>query len=193
MNSGYDKLMKSVMRDCNNGEGCFNPNGCDRKRTIIVPTEGVMKKYTERVCKSNVKCTHNYCGKFKWIIERAKHYGEKLDVDWKLILDSWEKNRNYWYMNYYQDSNQPVINADKVKVFETVDELQNNTRGKGFRCPSCASVSKSPYKCTDSCGWKAYGLLGCLGNGIFVYCKENLRGERWFMPISWENEYNRDI
>lgn len=52
---GYEKLKATVIDDCNKGEGCFNHNGCDKERTT---------------------CFHRYCDKFKWIVNRAKHYGE---------------------------------------------------------------------------------------------------------------------
>lgn len=176
---GYEKLKAAVIYDCNKGEGCFNPNGCDKERTT---------------------CFHKYCDKFKWIVYRAKHYGEKLDLNWEEVLDSWEEGRNYWYMNYYQEANQPEINLDRIKVFETIEELHKSIGDKGFRCPSCGGISKNPYKCTSglkvhgkNCDWKVYGLFGHLGKGVFVYVKEKLFGEELFMPISWENKNKKDI
>ena len=51
------------------------------------------------------KCSHKYCDKFKWVIDRAKAYGEATGLNWEDVLDGWETDRNYWYMNYYQDCN----------------------------------------------------------------------------------------
>ncbi len=31
-------------------------------------------------------------------------------------------------------------------------------------------------------------VLGDLGKGVFVYCKDMVHGERIFMPIAWEAE-----
>ena len=111
-------------------------------------------------------------------------------------MDSWESDRDYWYMNYYQDCNQPAITGGKVRVFNTAEELQASVGNVGFRCPCCGGVSASPYACDSGvvirdgqkCDWKVYGLFGDIGKGIFVYCKDRLRGETIFMPIAWENQ-----
>jgi len=177
--TGYEKLKLSVENDCNDGNKCFNPNGCD---------------------KHGAKCFHEYCDKFKWTIDRAKHYGEKLGLNWEDVLNSWEEKRNYWYMNYYQESNQPEI-RDNVRVFETTTEMLKNIGHREFRCPACGGVSTSPYKCDSGflmgrgrgkrkavCNWNVGGLFGDMGKGVYVYCKDKLAGETIFMPISWESE-----
>ncbi|MCF8012554.1 MAG: hypothetical protein K9L17_14115 [Clostridiales bacterium] len=177
--NGYEKLKLAVEKDCNdhNHCGCFNPNGCD------VPGQR----------KDDKKCFHPYCDKFKWIIDRAKHYGEKLGLNWEDILNSWELNRDYWYMNYYQEANQPKIESDYVRVFETVKGMLNNIGEQKFRCPKCNGISTNPYACNSGiikdgkvCDWKVGGLFGDLGKGIFVYCKDKLQGEKIFMPVAWE-------
>lgn len=184
--SGYESLKEAVIRDCNDrGQcGCFNPEGCNRKGTKI-------GEYGEPGFKM---CFHKYCDKFKWAIDRAKEYGEKLGIPWEQILDAWEADRNYWYMNYYQECNQPSISSKNVRVFDTVDDLRASIGDKGFRCPCCGQISTSPYECNSGavrsdgtvCDWKVYGLLGDLGKGVFVYCKDKVRGERMFMPAAWE-------
>ena len=67
MSKGYESLMKKVKKDCIEGSNCFNPNGCDKNEN---------------------KCFHRYCDKFKWIIDRAKHYAEKTGLNWEDIIDS---------------------------------------------------------------------------------------------------------
>ena len=119
-------------------------------------------------------------------LTEQKHMEKRLN--WEDVLDSWENDRNYWYMNYYQEYNQPEING-KAKVFETIQELNSSIGKKGFRCPSCGKVVNDPYEC-NVCGWKVYGFLGDLGKGVFVYVKEKLRGNTIFMPVSWEEELN---
>lgn len=202
MSKGYESLVKKVKRDCDEGQGCFNPNGCDHEFYRYEPAEGEMKKYGDTVCKHVSKCGHKYCDKFKWIINRAKHYAEKTGLNWEDILDSWEEDCNYWYMNYYQDCNQPLIEGDKVRVFETVDGMLEAIGERKFRCPSCGGISTNPYECNSGievqkatkrkkakiCDWKVYGLLGDLGNGTYVFCKDKMKGEKIFTPISWENE-----
>lgn len=179
--TGYEKLKASVEKDCNdrNSCGCFNPEGCN------VPNRSKDRKF----------CFNEYCDKFKWIIDRAKHYGEKLGLNWEDVLDSWETSRSYWYMNYYQECNQPEIKGDKVRTFETVAEMLESIGRKGFRCPACNGISANPYKCNTGiemskgkiCDWNVGGLFGDLGKGVFVYCKDKLTGETIFMPVAWEN------
>jgi len=185
--NGYEKLKAAVEKDCNDRGacGCFNPDGCNVKTCSI-------GEYGENGYKH---CFHSYCDKFKWVIDRAKHYAVKTGISWEEILDSWESGRDYWYMNYYQDSNQPEIKGNKVRVFETVDEMIKSV-GKEFRCPLCGGISTNPYECNSglkmsngkTCDWKVYGLLRGLGKDIFVYCKDKVRGEHIFMPIAWEQE-----
>lgn len=192
--SGYEKLKADVERDCKQGNDCFNPNGCDHEFYRYVPAEGWVKKYTDTVCKRVSKCMHKYCDKFKWVLDRAKHYSEKTGLNWEDVLDSWENQRDYWYMNYYQEANQPQIINDNVRIFETVDEMMTSIGERKFRCPMCGGISTDPYVCNSGleietgkiCDWKAYGLFGTLGKGVTVYCKDKLRGEEIFMPVAWE-------
>jgi hypothetical protein len=137
---------------------------------------------------------HDYRAKLKFVVERAEHYAAKTGLEAADILDAWEKDRTYWYINYYQDSNQPEIKADKVRVFETVEGLMSTIGKPEFRCPMCGGISKSPYACDSgkevgkgkTCDWKAYGLFGTLGKGISVFVKKEIRIETIFMPVSWE-------
>ncbi len=140
---------------------------------------------------------HNYLGKLAWVLDRAKHYAEKTGLDACDILNSWEKERSYWYMNFYQDANQPLIEDGKVRVFETLDELHTSIGENGFRCPFCGGVSKSPYECDSGikvgegksamvCDWKSYGLFRCMGKGIYIFVKSEMRGDHIFMPVSYE-------
>lgn len=159
-----------------------------------------MKKWGDTVCKCVSKCGHKYCDQFKWIIDRAKHYAEKTGLEWEEILDSWMEDCNYWYMNYFQDCNQPEIKNDTVKVFETTEDMLNAVGERKFRCPSCGGISTDPYECNSGkeiskatknkqakiCDWKVYGLFKDLGKGVYIYCKDKKKGQTIFMPISWE-------
>lgn len=183
---GYEKLKAAVIKDCtdHDGCGCFNPDGCNIEGAKI-------GKYGEPGYKH---CTHRYCNTLKWAVDRAKHYSEKLGIPWEEILNSWESERNYWYMNYYQECRQPRIEGERVRVFDTVEDMMASIGKSGFRCPCCSGISSSPYECDTGivrsdgtvCDWKVYGLFGGLGKDVFVYCKDKVRGEHMFMPVAWE-------
>jgi hypothetical protein len=135
-----------------------------------------------------------YQEKLTWAVDRAKHYAEKTGLTAPDILDSWEKLRNYWYMNYYQDANIPLIEGDSVRVFETVEDLKTSIEKPEFRCPACEGVSKDAYVCDTGlkmsdgkiCDWKVGGLFGHLGKGVYVFVKSEMRGQNVFKPVSWE-------
>lgn len=137
---------------------------------------------------------HDFFAKVRWAVGRAQHYAEKTGLGAADILNAWETNRNYWYMNYYQDSNQPLIAGGQVRVFDTTEQLVAALGDRGFRCPACGGVSTNPYECDSGdslgdrgvCDWKVYGLMSYLGRDVYVFVKDVLRGERIFMPIAWE-------
>jgi hypothetical protein len=136
---------------------------------------------------------HNYRKTLHFAVSRAIHYAEKTGLTAEAILDAWERDRDYWYMNYYQDANQRKIEGDNVRVFETLAEFLGAITKAGFRCPACGGVSKSPYECDSGvklkdkvCDWKVYGLFKDLGKGITVFVKEKVAMELIFMPIAWE-------
>lgn len=132
--------------------------------------------------------------KYDWIIKRAEHYAEKTGLHTDEILNAWEEDRNYWYQNYYQESNQPKIEGDSVRIFDSVEDLLKEIGEKKFRCPSCEGISTNPYSCNSgmemakgkTCNWNVSGLFGDLGQGTYVYVKDKLRGENIFTPLSWE-------
>ena len=136
--------------------------------------------------KSGNLCEHKceYCDKFKWTVDRAKHYAEKTGMPYTDILKGWETDRDYWYLNYYQDCNQPEIKEGKVFVFETMEEYHSSLNGKGFRCPKCGAATKSPFEC--ECNWKSYGFIRL--NLVTVFVKENMAMANIFMPVAWEKQ-----
>lgn len=178
---GYHTLKQSVIEDCMKGEGCFSITGCTKT------DPNVHNRHT-------IKCFHQYCDKFKWIIDRAKHYSHKTGVSIEKILDAWEENRTYWYMNYYQESAQPKINKKDVLIVESLEEFFKKVRDLGFRCPACSGISNNPYRCTSgnklkdgkTCNWRVYGLLGHLGKGLYVFVKDRATGHTIFMPVALE-------
>jgi len=84
-------------------------------------------------------CPCAYCRHFRWALDRAAHYAEKLGTTVEAVMEAWETDRSYWYMNYYQDSNQPLIEGDDVRVFDTPEDFR---KGDGTRvyielCQEC--------------------------------------------------------
>lgn len=138
--------------------------------------------------------------KFDWVIKRAEHYAEKLNLPINDILNSWEDDCDYSFVNYYQDANQPLIENDYVRVFDTIDDLLVSIGEKKFRCPCCNGISTNPYNCNSNevissgkpCDWKVYGLFMDLGKGVYIYIKDKLKGETMFMPLSWEIDKGRN-
>lgn len=186
---GYSSLIEAVKNDCSKGENCFNENGCDKERYINVPQDNpkLLEMGIKTSCKANTKCFHDYCGKFKWIMDRAKHYAEALGSTTEDVLKDWEQQRSYWYFNFYQEGNQPLI--DNVKVFNTIAEFKESIKNEGFRCPKCSEASTNAYECSmPKCDWKSYGLFGTMGKGADVVVKEHSKHRSHiFMPIAWES------
>lgn len=144
---------------------------------------------------------HDYQAHFNWVIERVKHYAEVTDVDPVSLLAAWEKDRTYWYMNYYQESRQPRLDGKNVRIFDTPEDLFESVGDHGFRCPNCNGVTKNPYECEsgvlvqlinakpgkrERCDWKVYGLFGALGKGATIFIRSKYRLESIFMPVAWE-------
>lgn len=145
--------------------------------------------------------------KLKFAVERAKHYEERTGIPAAHMLNAWESRRDYWYMNYYQDANQPLITGGTVRVFDTVDDLFASMEKREFRCPNCKGVSSNPFACNsgiklplinsggkpETCNWKVYGLFGSLGQGVYVFIKDRLNGNHIFMPVAWETTANNEV
>jgi hypothetical protein len=110
MKNGIESLRAAVMVDTEKYENCFNENGCDHEfyRTVPETNPRLIAMGMTEYCRVVSKCSHKYCDKYKWVIERAKYYAQKTGVPYEEIIEAWEENRSYWYMNYYQDCNQPL-------------------------------------------------------------------------------------
>lgn len=139
---------------------------------------------------------HDYESKYNWIIERAKKYAEFCNTTYEEVLNVWEERRNYWYMNYYQESAQPLPDGKlKVYVFESADELVSKIKengNKGFRCSCCGGITTNPYECNSGlklpknkkvCDWKTYGLFR---GGVPVLLKKEMVVDYIFKPIYLE-------
>lgn len=83
--------------------------------------------------------------KYQWILERAKHYSEKTGMSVEEVIEVWENDRSYWYQNYYQDCNQPLLDSAKIVKYEDwIDKLKKNfgddAKKWAFKCPSCGNT-----------------------------------------------------
>ena len=174
---GFKTLLDAIKKDCNNCK--HDPIDC----------LGLMK---------DCQGLHKYAAKLTYVIDKATHYSKKTELSIVEIIDAWENNRNYWYMNYYQDSNQPDIKGD-VFVYKDKDEFQQKHPEKQFICPLCDCISSNPYECDSGavksgkkCDWKSYGLFGTLGKGITVVLKHPFVITHIFRPVNMINEKGGD-
>lgn len=135
MEKGIESLKAAVQKDTTKGENCFNENGCDHEFTRMVPEDNpkLLEMGFTHSCKRVSKCFHKYCDKYRWVMDRAKHYSEQSGKPVDHILKVWEENRDYWYMNYYQEGNQPLTgtkaNDEQVaSVKERIVTLSNEVK-----------------------------------------------------------------
>ena len=135
--------------------------------------------------------------KLQWIRERVEHYSEILGLSKEEILQAFEDKRTYWAANYYQEANFPKLD-NKVKIFETQEELMESIKSKQFICPACNQIQSSPYKCESGhkdkndkvCDWCSYGLFGTAGKGFRFTIKESFLEKPMiddvFMPVEFK-------
>jgi hypothetical protein len=142
---GIESFKDAVMKDCKQYNDCFNETGCDHEFIRMVPQDNpeLLKMGMNQSCISVSKCSHKYCDKYKWVIDRAQEYAEKTGTTKEKILEVWETNRSYWYMNYYQGCNQPSLkdNNNVIMYEDWIIELERRF-GKDpkkwvFVCPNC--------------------------------------------------------
>ena len=172
MEPGLKKLIEAVQTDCTEGEGCFNEKmtGCTHEFHRMEKTEDpyLLKIGINEVCKLATKCTHKYCDKLKWVLDRAQQYADALGVSRDEVINAWESNRDYWYMNYYQDCNQPPLEGkQKVMKFkdwqaQLTERFGENPDNWKFVCPSCGHVqSVADFKAINKDPNLAYSC--CIG------------------------------
>ena len=118
-----------------------------------------------------------------WALARAGQYADRLGIDRDTVLAAWEEHRNYWYVNYYQEANQPDLsNHHVVTLAEWVAEGQR-LFGKDkldwkFRCPYCGHIQtprefmtvglnpQSAYLSCVGCKWTIGGLINVGGRYV---------------------------
>lgn len=80
-----------------------------------------------------------------WALNRAQQYADALGVTRDEVLAAWEQRRDYWLVNYYQESNQPDIVGHNVVTLDEWEKEGEQLYGKvrldwRFRCPACGYV-----------------------------------------------------
>lgn len=144
---GMESLRAAVLNDTQKAENCFSENGCTKVRHLYLPEDkpSLLEMGIKTKCVSNTKCTHDYCGKYKWILDRAKIYAEKTGKTVEQIIEIWETDRTYSYMNYYQEAKQPIPNAENIMdydlwIAELKERFGNDAKKWAFKCPMCGNV-----------------------------------------------------
>ena len=147
MEKGLESFKAAVMKDCQGGENCFSENGCTKERYANLPEDNkkLIEMGIKTKCVSRTKCFHDYCAKYKWVIERANHYAEKIGKTVDEVMKIWETDRSYWYMNYYQECNQPLLNSERIINYEDwLSEIKSrfgeDSKKWAFKCPSCGNI-----------------------------------------------------
>ena len=174
----------------------------EEARAVPDTEDGPGLKELRELAEDDLKRGNNHAGpleKIEWIIERAKHYQLKTGKPYQEIIDIWVSKKNYWYINYFQEANQPLITGEDVYLFENIEEAKESFKELGFRCHRCGGISKSPKECDTNividkktCDWKAYGLFGTLGKGVTIILKDTISIENIFKPIAYEKEGESD-
>lgn len=171
MKKGLERLKAAVMEDCKGGENCFSENGCTKVMYADLPQDNpkLIEMGIKTKCVRQIKCFHDYCGKYKWIVERAHHYAEKTGKTVDEVIDIWEDDRSYWYMNYYQDSNQPLLSSSSIMRYEDwIAELKarfgEDSKKWAFKCPNCGNI-QSPQDFIDNGleEHKDHAYFNCIG------------------------------
>jgi predicted RNA-binding Zn-ribbon protein involved in translation (DUF1610 family) len=131
-----------------------------------------------------------------FIIQRVTHYANTLKFTPLEILTAMEDKRTFCVGNYYTESHFPRLDGGDVFILRDLEHYRQIVGVTGFRCPRCGEISLTdPYHCTawsgkTQCGWKAFGFMGCLGNGLRLIVREAFLLEPFvyeiFMPIALE-------
>ena len=65
---------------------------------------------------------------FYWVINRAKHYAYIHQCPLEVILSRWEQERSYWWLNYYQDTNQPKYCSTSKQYKKTKSKIKTKEK-----------------------------------------------------------------
>lgn len=95
--------------------------------------------------------------KFEWALARAQQYADFCGTTRAKVLEAWERKRSYWYVNYYQECNQPDLTKTNGTPIVTLEQwTAEGTRLFGkerldwrFQCPQCKHV-QTPREFKDA-------------------------------------------
>ncbi len=147
--------------------------------------ESLMAAFEDDVERDSMRSEEELRVTLDFALKRAQEYATVLGMTRNEVLELWERNRDYWWLNYYQDANQPKLDSERtIAIVDDPQQFLEETKDSGYRCPKCGDISKKPEDC--ACGWKSYGLFGCLGKGLYFINRTNLASGEVFFPVAWE-------
>lgn len=81
----------------------------------------------------------------KWVLDRADMYAKACKTDREAVLAAWEANRDYWWLNYYQECKQPDVSGRDVFTINDWKFIGHVKYGDDlldwkFKCPACGNV-----------------------------------------------------
>lgn len=86
-------------------EVCKSPGYKSLKAAYISDVQDAAKTISKG--RKPMRNKQEFLQHFKWVIGRAEHYALHWGCALEAILDKWERNRTYWWLNYYQEGRQP--------------------------------------------------------------------------------------
>ena len=131
--------------------------------------------------------------KIAWIGNMIRNYAEAFNMTTDEVVDIMEKDRDYWWPNYYQPCNFPPIDSKNlIGVFKTFEEFKSHSEQhwQGYRCPRCGTISPHPQECLHrhlkdgKCDWCSYGLFRT-GKGVIIL-ENGLKAIPIFDPVPKE-------
>ena len=160
-----------------------------------------IKKEASKRCNQGMSNRQNLLRLVRFVNGISLHYSKVLGFSQEEILESMEKNRDYYIWNYYQRHDFPRIQGN-IEVFERISDFVKRFPSGRYRCMSCKSITTDPYTCNSGvkvndkvCNWKVYGLFRLNGLYRFIIKTEFLRRmkvETIFPPIELENKNESD-
>lgn len=85
--------------------------------------------------------------KLDWVLLRAQQYADYCHVTRDDVLSAWEERRGYWWINFYQDANQPDLSKSENHVMTLSEWEAEGKRRFGdeqldwkFKCPACGHI-----------------------------------------------------